>query len=172
MKTSAHIRLAFCISCANISDFERDGFTLQNPVFQAFVAEAQNSKQVIGCALYFKTYSVITGRTIHLEDFYVTPEFREKGYGKRLFNAVAKVCHLTNTKYNLEILFTFFSILLCVLQMVKEQNFSAFTLQCLDWNVNALKFYEARGGINLTKLDDELSLRFLRDRIKYLSSNV
>jgi len=48
--------------------------------------------EVIGYALYFHKYSTWEGKGIHLEDFYVTPNYRHKGIGTKLLRRLAKVC--------------------------------------------------------------------------------
>ncbi|XP_047105673.1 thialysine N-epsilon-acetyltransferase-like isoform X3 [Schistocerca piceifrons] len=46
--------------------------------------------KLIGHALYFFSYSSQRGRTIYLEDIYVTPEYRGSKLGSALFDKVAK----------------------------------------------------------------------------------
>lgn len=63
--------------------------------FECFITgleECETPKQqLIGYAIYFYSYSTWEGKSIYLEDLYVTPEYRAKGVGSALFNKVAKV---------------------------------------------------------------------------------
>ena len=63
--------------------------------FECFVGEHQDHG-VIGMALYYPRYSTWKGPTLHLEDLYVKPEFRQHGVGKQLFDAVVKVAAKQN----------------------------------------------------------------------------
>jgi GNAT superfamily N-acetyltransferase len=46
----------------------------------------------VGFALFFHNFSTFRGRAgIYLEDLFVRPEFRGKGYGKMLLKALAKL---------------------------------------------------------------------------------
>ena len=83
--------------------------------FDCFVAEHDNQR-VIGMALYYPRYSTWKGPTLHLEDLYVKPEFRQHGVGKQLFDAVVKVA--------------------------AEQNVGRMEWTVLEWNNPALNFYK------------------------------
>jgi ribosomal protein S18 acetylase RimI-like enzyme len=67
-------------------------------------------------ALYYPRYSTWKGPTLHLEDLYVKPEFRQLGVGKQLFDAVLKVA--------------------------AEQNVGRMEWTVLEWNDPALNFYK------------------------------
>ncbi len=46
----------------------------------------------VGYALYFFTFPSFAGQpSIYLEDIYITPLFRNQGYGKELMNAITKI---------------------------------------------------------------------------------
>ena len=83
--------------------------------FDCFVAEHEE-QGVIGMALYYPRYSTWKGPTLHLEDLYVKPEFRQHGVGKQLFDAVVKVA--------------------------AEQNVGRMEWTVLEWNDPALNFYK------------------------------
>jgi len=83
--------------------------------FDCFVAEHEE-QGVIGMALYYPRYSTWKGPTLHLEDLYVKPEFRQHGVGKQLFDAVVKVA--------------------------AEQNVGRMEWTVLEWNEPALNFYK------------------------------
>ena len=47
--------------------------------------------KVIGFALYFMSFSIYIGNVnMHLEDLFIEPEYREKGYGKALLRELGK----------------------------------------------------------------------------------
>ena len=81
---------------------------------KVFLGE-ENGKAV-GFALFFETYSTFVGRKgIHLEDLFVDPDCRGKGYGKALFDAVAKYA--------------------------ADGNYGRLEWVCLDWNTPSQDFY-------------------------------
>lgn len=84
----------------------------------AFVAEING--QIIGFSLYYTAYSTWKGPVVYLEDLYVLPEQRGAGAGSKLFDAVVAVAR--NRK--------------CV----------RMDWQVLDWNVDAIAFYEGKGA--------------------------
>jgi len=48
--------------------------------------------KAIGYAIFFHNFSTFLGRSgIYLEDLYIRPEFRGKGYGKKLLSYLAKI---------------------------------------------------------------------------------
>ena len=76
---------------------------------------------MIGYAVYFFTFSTFVGRPgIWLEDLYVRPEFRQKGLGRAMIEAVAR--------------------------SGVERNCGRFEWTALNWNEKALKFYEKLGA--------------------------
>lgn len=102
-------------------DLIRDGFGAQ-PLFETLVAETQIKEQtvIIGMALFYHRYSTWKGKTIHLEDLIVSEKFRNTGAGKALYNEVIKIGHT---------------------QKVKRIEWNV-----LDWNTNAIQFYEKTGA--------------------------
>lgn len=73
---------------------------------------------VAGMALYFYNYSTWTGVPgIYLEDLFVKPGYRKKGYGKALLKALA--------------------------QEVLRVNGKRLEWSCLDWNEPSLQFYQS-----------------------------
>lgn len=58
----------------------------------AEVLLAEDAGIVVGMALFFHNYSTFLGRPgLYLEDLFVLPEFRGRGFGKALLRAVAQV---------------------------------------------------------------------------------
>ena len=74
-----------------------------------------------GFALFFHNFSTFLGRTgIYLEDLFVIPELRGKGIGQILLSHLA---HIT-----------------------VERGGGRFEWSVLDWNVDAIRFYERLGA--------------------------
>jgi len=75
----------------------------------------ENGKEV-GFALFFHNFSTFVGRAgIYLEDLYVEPEYRGKGYGKGLLKRIARIA--------------------------VEENCGRLEWCCLDWNKPSIDFY-------------------------------
>ena len=69
--------------------------TLKEQIFDKKIAQvifAVEDGNEVGFALYFYNFSTFLGKSgIYLEDLFVNPESRGKGYGKALLSALAKV---------------------------------------------------------------------------------
>ena len=75
----------------------------------------------VGFALYFYNFSTFLGKAgIYLEDLFVLPEYRKKGYGKLLLKTLAKEVH--------------------------EKGMGRLEWCCLDWNTPSIEFYESLGA--------------------------
>lgn len=80
----------------------------------------------VGFALFFETYSTFVGeKGIHLEDLFVHPTYRGKGYGKALFDAVARYA--------------------------AEGNYGRMEWVCLDWNTPSQEFYKKQGAHHMAQ---------------------
>lgn len=101
----------------NEEQLVRDGFS-KNPKFKCFVAESNN--EIIGMALGYPRYSTWKGVTMHLEDLIVTKSRRGNGIGSLLFSKFINYAHSLR---------------------VKRIEWAV-----LDWNVNAIEFYEKNGA--------------------------
>lgn len=76
----------------------------------------------IGFALFFHNFSTFLGRAgIYLEDLFVMPEYRGKGYGKALLKELARI--------------------------TVERGCGRLEWSCLDWNEPSIKFYKSLGAI-------------------------
>lgn len=95
-----------------IAEMQNWGFG-KDKIYDFFVIEIDNI--IIGLALYYFKYSTWKGKCLFLEDIIVKENVRNKGYGKKLFNAVVEVAKNTG---------------------VKRMEW-----QVLDWNKNAIEFY-------------------------------
>ena len=72
-----------------------DEATLEEWIFNREKAEvifAMEGDTEVGFALFFHNFSTFLGRAgIYLEDLYVMPEYRGKGYGKALLTKLAQI---------------------------------------------------------------------------------
>lgn len=92
---------------------------------------ARYEDKLAGYAIYFFTFSSFVGRPgVWLEDVYVRPEFRKRGIGRKLIEAVA--------------------------QIGAQRNCGRFEWTALNWNEHALDFYR---GLGARKLDEWILLR-------------
>ena len=94
------------------------GFELEPPFFKCFVAELNN--KIIGTAIVYNAFSTWKGKTVHLEDFIVNKNIRNKGVGSKLFDLV--------------------------LRYSKKIGAKRLSLNALNWNENAINFYKKRGA--------------------------
>ena len=99
-----------------------------HPRFNILVAEVTNDikeKEIAGYAFYFFTYSTFMARpSLYLEDIYVSEKYRNKGIGKEFFNELNKTA--------------------------KKAKCGRMEWAVLDWNLNAIKFYNNSGAKELT----------------------
>jgi GNAT superfamily N-acetyltransferase len=103
---------------------------------------ARRDAEPAGYAIYFFTFSSFVGRRgIWLEDVYVRPEFRQQGLGRSLIEAVARVG--------------------------AQQNCGRYEWTALNWNKNALDFYQRLGA---RALDEWVLFRLNADGLKRLAS--
>jgi GNAT superfamily N-acetyltransferase len=94
----------------------------ERPVIEALIAWADGSPA--GFAIYFQNYSTFLGRRgLYLEDLFVRPEHRGKGFGKALLVAVARIAH--------------------------ARGAGRFEWMALDWNKPAIDFYKGLGAAEM-----------------------
>lgn len=103
--------------------------TLEEWLFDRKTAEVifavENGKEV-GFALFFHNFSTFVGRGgIYLEDLYVYPEHRGKGYGKALLKKLAAIA--------------------------VERNCGRLEWCCLNWNKPSIDFYLSLGATPMTE---------------------
>ena len=98
--------------------------TLEEWIFdrgRAEVVFALEDGREVGFALFFHNFSTFLGRAgLYLEDLYVRPEHRGKGYGKALLKRLA--------------------------QIAVERGCGRLEWWCLDWNRPSIDFYLAMGA--------------------------
>ena len=87
-----------------------------------FVLEDGNE---VGFALYFYNFSTFVGRSgLYLEDVFVKPEYRGRGYGKGLIMQLARIA--------------------------KEKGCGRMEWTCLDWNQPSIDFYLSLGAVPMS----------------------
>jgi GNAT superfamily N-acetyltransferase len=88
------------------------------------VLQAPEAKRVVGFALFFHNYSTFLGRRgLYLEDLFVLPEYRRRGYGTALLRALARIA--------------------------VDRACGRFEWAVLDWNEPAIRFYRSLGAQQL-----------------------
>ena len=100
---------------------------------EVFIGEYENIP--VGYALFFHNFSTFTGRPgIYLEDIYVKPEMRGKGFGKCMLSYIAK--------------------------LAVERDCSRVEWSVLDWNEPSIQFYRSIGAIPM----DEWTVQRLHEQ--------
>jgi GNAT superfamily N-acetyltransferase len=108
---------------ATVADFEQHLF---GPQPAAHVVIGYEGDTPVGFALYFLNFSTFLGRPgIYLEDLFVRPEYRGRGYGKAL------LVHLG--------------------QIALQKNYGRVEWSVLDWNQPAIDFYQSIGARQLSE---------------------
>jgi len=110
------------------------------PVVEALVAQAPDGA-IVGFALFFTNYSTFLSRPgLYLEDLYVQPAARGDGIGQRLLRELARIA--------------------------VARDYGRFEWSVLDWNVNAIRFYERMGA---TLMPDWRICRVTGDQLQRLA---
>lgn len=115
----------------DLADYEKmsdevvaDEKTLEEWIFNKQKAEvifALEDGKEVGFALFFHNFSTFLGRAgVYLEDLYVLPEFRGKGYGKAILKKLASIA--------------------------VERGCGRLEWWCLDWNKPSIDFYLSLGA--------------------------
>ena len=114
-----------------LADYERmadqvvaDEALLAEQLFDRGGAEvlfALEDGKEVGFALFFHNFSTFLGRAgLYLEDLYVLPEHRGRGYGKALLRQLARIA--------------------------RERGYGRMEWWCLDWNRPSIDFYLSLGA--------------------------
>ena len=97
----------------------------------------------VGFALFFHNFSTFLGRAgIYLEDLFVKPEHRGKGYGKALLKELAKIA--------------------------VARGCGRLEWWCLDWNKPSIDFYRRLGA---QPMDEWTVYRLTGDTLKALADD-
>ncbi|MEO7713424.1 MAG: GNAT family N-acetyltransferase [Gemmatimonadaceae bacterium] len=106
----------------------------------ASVVLAVQELEVVGFALWFRSYSTFLARPgIYLEDLFVFPSHRGQGVGRRLLAHLAR--------------------------RAVEGDFGRLEWAVLDWNADAIRFYESLGAVPMA---DWTTFRLTGDRLEAL----
>jgi GNAT superfamily N-acetyltransferase len=108
----------------------------------AHIAE-EGDGEAAGFALWFLNFSTWTGRPgIYLEDLFVRPERRGRGYGRALLRELARIC--------------------------VERDYGRFEWSVLDWNAPSIGFYRALGAV---PMDEWTVFRLSGDALRRLAGS-
>lgn len=95
----------------------------------------------VGFALYFNNFSTFLGKPgIYLEDLFIEPEYRHRGYGKAMLKKLAKIA--------------------------VDSGYGRIEWWCLDWNKPSIDFYLSLG---VEKMSDWTTYRLSGDALKKMS---
>jgi GNAT superfamily N-acetyltransferase len=102
------------------TDILADALFGDRPYAEVIIGEYQGT--AVGYALFFHNYSTFTGRPgIYLEDLYVQPAMRGKGFGKCLLAYLAR--------------------------LAVDRNCTRVEWSVLDWNEPSIQFYRSIGAV-------------------------
>ena len=94
----------------------------KKPLFN--ILGVKDEASIVAYAFYFFTYSsFLAKKTLYLEDIFISEKFRNKGIGKLLMNELIKIA--------------------------KKNKCGRMEWCVLDWNENAINFYEKLGARQL-----------------------
>lgn len=106
-----------------------------------FVCEDEKE---VGFALFFHNFSTFLGRAgIYLEDLFVLPEYRKRGYGKALLQQLAKIA--------------------------LERGCGRLEWWCLDWNKPSIEFYLS---LDAEPMDEWTVYRLTGDTLRKLAEDI
>lgn len=119
---------------------------LQESIFSpnphAFAHVAEFEGEVVGISIWFLNYSTWLGRPgIYLEDLFVDPAHRGRGFGLALLKELAKICI--------------------------ERGYERLQWWVLDWNEPSIDFYQSLGAI---AMDEWTVYRMSGDALKKLGA--
>ncbi len=123
-----------------LAGFEVTEERLRKSLFHGGVAETligEHSGRPVGYAIFFYTFSSFAGRIgIYIEDIYVKPEMRGKGFGEAMFSFIAK--------------------------LAVERRCGRLEWSCLNWNTPSIAFYRKMGA---EPLDDWTMYRLTGEKL-------
>jgi GNAT superfamily N-acetyltransferase len=97
-----------------------ESFFSESPKVFCEIVEVEG--EVAGLAIWFLNYSTWQGKHgIYLEDLFIRPQFRGKGFGKALLKHLAAIC--------------------------EDRGYGRFQWWVLDWNEPSIEFYKALGAV-------------------------
>lgn len=97
-----------------------ESFFSENPKVYCDLVEVDGV--IAGLAIWFLNYSTWQGKHgIYLEDLFIRPHYRGRGYGKALLQHLAAIC--------------------------EDRGYGRFQWWVLDWNEPAIEFYKSLGAV-------------------------
>ena len=109
----------------------------------AFCHVVEVDGTVVGISIWFLNYSTWLGKPgIYLEDLYIDPAYRGKGFGLALLKELAKICI--------------------------ERDYERLQWWVLDWNEPSIEFYKSLGA---EAMDEWTVYRVSGDALKNLAAN-
>ena len=125
--------LSFPNDPANLDKDFTEGHAKTLLISPAPSSPSKEKEQIAGMALYFHNYSTWQSRPgIYLEDLFVRPSYRGRGYGTALIRALARECQRLDCR-RLE-------------------------WSVLKWNTPSIDFYEG-GSIGATRMEEWVGMR-------------
>jgi GNAT superfamily N-acetyltransferase len=120
----------------------RDSFFCDSPIVFCDLVE-NDDREVVGFAVWFLNYSTWTGtHGIFLEDLFIEPESRGRGYGKALLVHLAQEC--------------------------VAKGYHRLKWSVLDWNQPSIDFYRSLGA---DALDDWTEFRLTGEALSRLAGS-
>ncbi len=111
---------------------------------QAEVVIGEEDGVPVGFALFFHNYSTFKTKSgLYLEDLYVNPDMRGKGYGKKLLLFLAQLAH--------------------------QRGCGRMEWCCLDWNRPAIQFYKSIGA---KAMDEWTTYRLDEDQLAKINKEI
>lgn len=112
----------------------------RKPSAETIIGEANG--RPVAFALFFTSFSTFLGKPgLYLEDVFVRPEARGKGYGKRILRYLSR--------------------------LVVERGYGRLEWACLDWNAPSIAFYLSLGAV---AMHDWTTYRLTGDALLRLAS--
>lgn len=91
---------------------------------RAYALIAELDGVPVGHAIYCFNFSTFVGKAgLYLEDIYIKPEYRGRGFGKAIFSVLARIA--------------------------VEEDCGRMEWSCLDWNAPSIEFYKKMGAIQM-----------------------
>lgn len=134
-----------------LADYEKmlNEVVADETVLEEWIFEKEKAEVIFACidgkeigfALFFHNFSTFLGRAgLYLEDLYVSPEYRGKGYGKAILKKLAAIA--------------------------VERKCGRLEWWCLDWNKPSIDFYLSLGA---EPMSDWTVYRITGDTLKELA---
>jgi GNAT superfamily N-acetyltransferase len=142
-KEDVPLILQFIKEIAEYEKLSHEVITTEKVLMESLFGEKKSAEVVIGelegkpvgYAIFFHNFSTFLGKKgLYLEDLFVKPEYRGKGFGKKL--------------------------LLHLVKIAKDRKCGRMEWSVLDWNKPAIEFYESLGakpmnGWTVYRLDED-----------------